>query len=110
VTGRPPGVRTAGGGPVFGTDEAARWRHSESRPESVWVGLRGGTGGTTGAVGAGAATVFAPCAFPLVSGDVVYSVERGDDAPGAAAVVTVAAGLGRAALSVAVLDVIWPGA
>jgi hypothetical protein len=40
----------------------------------------------------------------------VYSVERGDDAPGAAAVVTVAAGLGRAALSVAVLDVIWPGA
>lgn len=49
--------------------------------------MTGPLGGAVGfAVGAGVATFFAPCAFPLLPGYVGYFLERGgDDSPGAAA-------------------------
>jgi len=49
--------------------------------------VTGPLGGAVGfAVGAGVATFFAPCAFPLLPGYVGYFLERGgDDSPGAAA-------------------------
>jgi cytochrome c-type biogenesis protein len=62
--------------------------------------MTGTLGGAVGfAVGAGVATFFAPCAFPLVPGYVGYFLERGgDDAPAAAAAAAALGSLGAFAL------------
>jgi len=62
--------------------------------------VTGPLGGAVGfAVGAGVATFFAPCAFPLLPGYVGYFLERGgDDSPGAAAAAAALGSLGAFAL------------
>lgn len=62
--------------------------------------MTGPLGGAVGfAVGAGVATFFAPCAFPLLPGYVGYFLERGgDDSPGAAAAAAALGSLGAFAL------------
>ncbi|QLH80047.1 cytochrome C biogenesis protein [Halosimplex rubrum] len=53
------------------------------------------SGAVAFAVGAGVATFFAPCAFPLLPGYVGYFLERGgDDSAGAAAAAAAAGSLG----------------